>query len=953
MKIKKQVPKLTSVLLSFAMAFSSVLPAYATDAIVTENVLEETELSADGENKVMLENDIDAQADSESRYEKIEVNYSQSSSYFVTIPKTITLGTDRRSAYSVKVEGDIVADKQVCVVPVDGIDTTEVFDFYMEDQTAGSTKENVVAEVSQAKFYWNYEDAAAGYEENDNYVIADGLSAGRWKGIFQMEISMRTDPSHIHNYVGEVTKEPTCTEAGEKIYACDCGDSYTDIIDPTGHHYENGECTDCGEKDPGHEHNYTETISKEPTCTEEGEKTYTCDCGDSYTEVISATGHHFENGECTDCGEKDPNHKHNYTETITKEPTCTEEGEKTYICGCGDSYTEKIPAAGHNYVEGECGHCGEKDPDYHKHNYTETITKEPACTEEGEKTYTCECGDSYTEKIPVTEHHYGDDDKCTECGQINPDHIHNYEPYEYILEPELTNSGVSGTSTYATKWYMNGHGSSTDYGSIADYDSYFCKNVHFGSYYKGDLRATFSIELPEDYEGTFDYQYYYSVTRNTTSGASVWLKVNNTYVYKNIDGTVTGTNAVIKTEPLGAGTNTFVVDFYTYNNASTNTGLSTSQYSDVTLKMYKIALYDGSEYHICDACGEKEAHHFVDGVCIECGWHESDHTHHYVDGICDKCGKSETQYNLVIDDSDYFINGIEGLSTSGQYVRDGDTFNLPEKTADGYDMDGYLIMKPLKTVYMCTPSKGRSSNAGNTYQRPNEAIYVYAVKNYTITEADNKYNQWASVGVKTGDTTSYGWNQTAESDIIEIEKPCVYVLDVTECDSDSTSYTVNDYKSYGITLHDITNSQQYNLLNLAGASQQSYDYGNIQILCKRVRKDNSYSYANTKSYRDVFMIYLQPGQYKLSSYGRIGNNNAQASDVVHEYYWQRFSNPVLSSESIAAPVINNVTDYVQGGCLYELVPVENGQQFDYAEMYTDKVASNNTNIYLISNWIVK
>lgn len=367
MKINKHISRAVSVMLSFAMALGGVIPAHAAEVTVSESLLEETGLAgpvleeADGEE---TESGLEAYADSESRYEQIEVNYSQASRYSVTIPKTITLGTDKRSPYSIKVEGDIVANKQVCVVPVDGIADTEVFDFYMSDQIAGSTKKDVAAEISQSKFYWDHEEAARGYEETDNHIVAEGLSAGKWKGTFQMEISMRTDPSHIHNYVGEVTKEPTCTEAGEKTYTCDCGDSYTESIDPTGHHYENGECTNCGEKDPDHEHSYTEEITKQPTCTEEGEKTYTCICGDSYTEKIPATGHHFVDGECEDCGEKDPiAHTHSYKEEVTKEPTCTEAGEKTYTCICGDSYTEEIPATGHHYENGTCTDCGEKDPD--------------------------------------------------------------------------------------------------------------------------------------------------------------------------------------------------------------------------------------------------------------------------------------------------------------------------------------------------------------------------------------------------------------------------------------------------------------------------------------------------------------------------------------------------------------------------------------------------------------
>ena len=37
-----------------------------------------------------------------------------------------------------------------------------------------------------------------------------------------------------------------------------------------------------------------------------------------------------------------PEHTHSYVETITKEPTYTEKGEKTFTCECGDSYTEEI-----------------------------------------------------------------------------------------------------------------------------------------------------------------------------------------------------------------------------------------------------------------------------------------------------------------------------------------------------------------------------------------------------------------------------------------------------------------------------------------------------------------------------------------------------------------------------------------------------------------------------------
>lgn len=63
------------------------------------------------------------------------------------------------------------------------------------------------------------------------------------------------------------------------------------------------------------------TITKAPTCTEAGEKTYTCTvCGESKTETVEASGHHYS------------------TEwTIDKEATTTETGSKSHHCTiCGD-----------------------------------------------------------------------------------------------------------------------------------------------------------------------------------------------------------------------------------------------------------------------------------------------------------------------------------------------------------------------------------------------------------------------------------------------------------------------------------------------------------------------------------------------------------------------------------------------------------------------------------------
>lgn len=55
-------------------------------------------------------------------------------------------------------------------------------------------------------------------------------------------------------------------------------------------------------------------------------------------------------------GTEPTEHKHSYSEEITTPATCEKEGVKTLTCACGDSYTERIYATGHNWtgwIEGD------------------------------------------------------------------------------------------------------------------------------------------------------------------------------------------------------------------------------------------------------------------------------------------------------------------------------------------------------------------------------------------------------------------------------------------------------------------------------------------------------------------------------------------------------------------------------------------------------------------------
>ena len=141
------------------------------------------------------------------------------------------------------------------------------------------------------------------------YAVNKGSGENTLLGIKQVNIT--GDPPHIHNYKATVTKEPTYTSTGIRLYSCSCGKSYTETI-------------------PVKECHHISTVVKnvkEATCTEEG---YT---GDTY---------------CNDCkkvvayGEKTAAKGHTYSSewTIDKEATITEEGQKSHHCLDCDAITD-------------------------------------------------------------------------------------------------------------------------------------------------------------------------------------------------------------------------------------------------------------------------------------------------------------------------------------------------------------------------------------------------------------------------------------------------------------------------------------------------------------------------------------------------------------------------------------------------------------------------------------
>lgn len=282
------------------------------------------------------------------------------------------------------------------------------------------------------------------------WVKQDNIPATCEKGELEVEkcsVCGETKETEISDPLGHdygewvVIKKPTCTKYGlNKRYCKRCNDFEVDTPEPTGHQHtkiidqrpatceEKGYtgdlyCEDCriiiqdGTEIAATGHDWDDgKITKEPTQTATGIKTYTCKtCKKTKEETIPMLkGHHWDQG------------------TITKQPTCTEQGEKTYKCtdeDCNETYTESIPATGHKNTrvinqkdatcesEGYTGDtycitCNKKLKDGQtipKTNHNWTIKETPAtCESDGSRTYTCDtCQTTKTESIKATGHTYG------------------------------------------------------------------------------------------------------------------------------------------------------------------------------------------------------------------------------------------------------------------------------------------------------------------------------------------------------------------------------------------------------------------------------------------------------------------------------------------------------------------------------------------------------------------
>ena len=298
---------------------------------------------------------------------------------------------------------------------------------YVEIPATGHTYESVVTDPTCTEQGYTTHTCHCGDSYIDSYVDALGHDYGEWY----------------------VTVEVTCTTDGEERHDCSRCDHYeTRVVEKLGHdlvHHDgqSATCTEigwdaydtCSRCDyttyveiPATGHSHVAVVT-DPTCTEQGYTTHTCNCGDSYIDsYVDALGHDYgewyvtvpvqcltdgeERHDCTRC-------EHYETRVVEKlghdlvhhdavDPTCTEIGWDAYDTCSRCDYTTyvEIPATGHSYV---------------------AVVTDPTCTEQGYTTHTCHCGDSYIDSyVDALGHDYGEwyvtvDVTCTTDGEERHD----------------------------------------------------------------------------------------------------------------------------------------------------------------------------------------------------------------------------------------------------------------------------------------------------------------------------------------------------------------------------------------------------------------------------------------------------------------------------------------------------------------------------------------------------
>lgn len=339
--------------------------------------------------------------------------------------ETVSVSVDKKKIKTV----DVTFDQDAYSLRI-GENITPIITETRIDVVNFSSQERGLAPVLDTPVVSIDDSSVASYNNNQLSGLKEGttnLSAT----LYGMTASGSTVSVHDcknHWDTGKVTKKSTCTEPGEKTFTCSICRQTTkkESVPATGHNYASAWTTDIA-----------------ATCEKTGTESRHCqneNCtATTEQRSIAALGHNWkDNGDetaiCTrnGCGKK---HTHEWDSgTITTEPTCTAPGEKTYHCTyeengiCTATKTEAVKKLGHRYI----------------------LTKrdKPTCESDGILYGKCSrCSKTITQqdtKNPALGHDWKDNgDGTATCSRegCGKNHTHDLDSGTTTVEPTCTATG--------------------------------------------------------------------------------------------------------------------------------------------------------------------------------------------------------------------------------------------------------------------------------------------------------------------------------------------------------------------------------------------------------------------------------------------------------------------------------------------------------------------------------
>ena len=453
-------------------------------------------------------------------------------------------------------------------------------------------------------------------------------------------ISEKTISALGHNYKVTSQTEPTCTDDGQITFTCQrsgCGATKQQIAYATGHSFgDDNTCDYCQYTESiEHTHNYITTVFA-PTCTEMGYTLYECGCGDKYRDAfIDQKGHSWDDG------------------VVSTEATCTLDGIMLYSClACSATYEIEIQAS-HNWTENVissadctkdgvaekvCTKCDAKEGVVISASHiwgSITVIKQSTCSENGIERRNCaRCNYTAEFEIKTLGHKYVNG-KCTICGG---EFIESVTPRPDHLEYGMYFEIDEIISNYGPD-YINEYGVLLDYNESANIEKVAVYLTQDGTMWR---RCIACVGTGIEYATYVPYLSYYDDIKYTGLNSS-WinifpLKENSSGIWCYNNYTTIGVNLEDKYGNL-------LLSLYDIGQAGTKTRVF-----DNLNEMIAWLLSDCDDHVAGDwiidsnpTCTTNGSRHTE---CTTCGETITTETllatgHNYVDGHCANCGEQD------------------------------------------------------------------------------------------------------------------------------------------------------------------------------------------------------------------------------------------------------------------------------------------------------------------------